>query len=39
LVGGYIGGAIGSSIENYKRGERERIDLERLALNLLDSAN
>ena len=39
FVGGLVGGAIGDKIEYYKRGERERIDLERLALNLVDAIN
>mgnify|MGYP001022666056 CR=1 FL=1 len=39
FLGGLVGGAIGDKIEHYKRGERERIDLERLALNLVDAIN
>jgi hypothetical protein len=35
FVGGLVGGAVGKKVEGDGRGDRERIDLERLALNLL----
>ena len=36
FFGGLVGGAFGKKVEGDGRGDRERIDLERLALNLLD---
>ena len=35
FVGGLVGGAFGKKVEVDGRGDRERIDLERFALNLL----